>query len=233
MTLDLNGKTITDESWAGQSPVKQALFYVKSGTKFTINDSSNGKTGKITTTNSGIYSAVTLTINGQNDESKTAEVVVNGGTLQGYYYGVCTNGNRHNTAITINGGKLVGYNSAEGVGLYNANKGSLTITGGEFEGYDGLAIKGGTVNISGGTFTGKGAFVDPETPQGSGTNNVGAALYVEDNYDYEIVVNISGGTFNATGTKGKSVFKKFISEPAAQINITGGTFTPATEYYTE
>ena len=225
IALELNGKKITTvegDAWKGESPTKQGIFYVKSGATFTING-----TGEISTKNSNVYGAIVLTIGGDasnNDSSKTAELVVNGGTLKGYYYGVVTHGERHNTKITVNGGYLTGVDSADATSIYHPNKGTLTITGGTLEGYDGLAIKGGNVNITGGTFIANGNWNEAEAAQSSGSNSVGAALYVEGNYGYDAKIDVSGGEFVANGTDGKAVYVGFSEDPKANINITGGVY---------
>lgn len=229
VTLDLNGKTITDENWAGESPTKQAFFYVKSGGKLTVNDSVG--TGKITTENENILAAIMVTIKDNNDAEKDAVLVVNGGTLCGYNYAIGANGNRHNTDITVNGGTLTASKADEAVSIYHPCKGKLTITGGTLEGYDGLAVKGGTVNITGGKFIATGDWSEAEAAQGSGANSVGAALYVEGNYGYEGTVNISGGEFIAEGNNGKAVYMAFNTEPRATISITGGTFSSDPKAY--
>ena len=226
ITLELNGKKIVaGNTWNGASPTAQGVFYVKSGAKFTINDSIGD--GEISTENSNVYGAIVLTIGGDasnNDSSEIAELVVNGGTLKGYYYGVVTNGNRHNTKITINGGTLTGHDSANATSIYHPNKGELIINGGTLKGYDGLAIKGGNVNITGGTFIANGNWNEAEAAQSSGSNSVGAALYVEGNYGYDAKINVSGGEFIANGTDGKAVYVGFNEDPKANVNITGGVY---------
>ena len=66
--------------------------------------------------------------NGANPSSP-AILTVNGGTLQGYYYGISGNGTRHGTSVTINnGGKIEG---KYGTGIYHPQDGTLSINGGE------------------------------------------------------------------------------------------------------
>jgi len=233
ITLELNGKNITtvDDNWKGVSPTKQGIFYVKSGATFTING-----TGEISTENENVYGAIVLTIGGDasnNDSSNPAKLVVNGGTLKGYYYGVSTNGNRHNTEITINGGTLTGYNSANATSIYHPNRGELTINNGTFIGYDGIAIKGGTpVTINGGTFIATGTKVVPTKAADSGCNNVGSALYVEGNYGYGANVVVNGGTFKVTDPSAPAVLSMFNTATEATIELKGGVYDNDPSEYT-
>ena len=80
------------------------VIAIPRGGALTIEDSSEGKTGKIDA-GTKAYAAVTLTQKG-DDDSKVAALTLNGGTLSGFYYGIAGNGSRHGTAITINGGAL-------------------------------------------------------------------------------------------------------------------------------
>ena len=80
-----------------------SIFVVKAGSTLTIEDGAN-----ITVTNK-IPVKVTLPPNqGQSyDATHTATLIVNGGTLKSeQWFGISGNGNRHNTAITINGGTI-------------------------------------------------------------------------------------------------------------------------------
>ena len=233
ITLDLNGYTITvaeEDQWEGVSPTGQAVIYVKSGGKLTVTDSSTDEPlqyGAISAIdNENVYAAILMTISNDNDENKTAELVVDKGFISGYYYGVATNGNRHNTKITVNNGTIMGSaNNQESTAIYHPNKGTLLINGGNFTGNDGILIKGGSpVSITGGTFIGYGAEKEPEEPRSSGCNNVGSALYVEGNYGYGACVNISGGNFY-TMKGAPAVQSLFNEEKNPTIIISGGYFS--------
>ncbi len=226
--LELNGKKITVAStWGGASPTKQALFYVKSGGKLTVNDSVGE--GEINSSNNAdVYAAITLTIggSGNNDTTNDAELVINGGLIKGYYYGIVTHGERHNTKITINGGTITGADEDDATSIYHPSRGKLIINGGKLIGYDGIAIKGGTpVLITGGEFIATGTKLVPDNPASSGCNSVGSALYVEGNYGYGACVTIKGGKFRTTDSAAPAILSMFNTETNPTISITGGYYS--------
>lgn len=134
--------------------------------------------------NNGIFSGGLNTI--KNDDR--AELTINDGTFKNFYQATVQN---HNIA-TINGGTYKAASDAsstgkETYGVYNCgcganiDLGTLTVTGGIFEGADyaiaDVSSQSAIVNISGGCFSGaKGAIV-------KGTNS-------------NATISISGGTFS-------------------------------------
>jgi len=222
VTLDLNGKTIT----AADSFVGDTVFTVLRNGKLTINDSKG--TGKITTgLNESVYSVVKMTKKGESATGDVAELVVNGGTLEGYYYAITGNGGRHDTKVTINDGKLLGLNPKDNLGIYQPQNGILNINGGEITGLTGVEVRAGKLVVTGGKITGTASTLKYES-NGSGSTSIGGgitiaqhtttlaidakisggeisgkeALYVvfpEANPNKEIVkVEVSGGKFNTT-----------------------------------
>ena len=131
ITLDLNGHIIklTDDDY-------DVAIIVDNGATLTINDSSEGKQGKIT---NAMY-----VLNPDN-----GKLVINGGTFEGEFavWGV-----ENESVIEINGGTFIATYDA----IY-AQRSKLTITGGTFNGdrYALYLISGGTASITGGSFSGK------------------------------------------------------------------------------
>ncbi len=201
VTLDLNGFAIT----AGERTAEAAtagddsILCVLHGGSLTINDTSAGSTGAITG-NSVFTSAVKMTKKGDTDDTKKAVLVVNGGTLTGYYYGISGNGSagRGNTEVTINGGSVYGSCTDDSVAIFQPQLGTLTINGGYLEGAMGVYVKSGTatVAINGGTIKGNGTYA-AYVFRGGGFNNTGDA-FVVDNAGYPggaPAPSILGGTF--------------------------------------
>lgn len=219
VTLDLNGKTVSTSDTFDYP--KRGVLCVNYGGDLTVKDGVGG--GKIESEN--VYAAISLTNSGevQNDKAD-AKLTVESGTLKGKYYGTVTNGQRHGTEITINGGTLTGFDHDDSTSIYHPNKGNLTINGGILSGADGLTIKGGTVIINGGTFTSTKDFVDVNDPGYSGSASPGCALYVEGNYGYGATVSIKGGTFKSNSANAPSVLMKFNEPDDATITIFGGRF---------
>lgn len=221
VTLDLNGHTIADENWTSGD----YLVSVKRGGELTIEDSSTDQTGAITASSSNekLYAAVKITLTGEDEATTPANLIVNGGTLTGYYYGIAGNGTRHNTNIEINGGKIVGTN---GAGIYHPQDGVLTVTNGEITGEDtAIELRSGKLNISGGSFTAT-ASEYAESQNNSGTTVSGAAIAISQHTTKKnISVNITGGTFNGVYALSETnVQNADATENVEIVAINGGTF---------
>ena len=120
----------------------------------------------------------------------------------------CTTSDYDNNAISGNGTKDK-YNgttiniyegatisSATAVAIYHPQDGVMTISGGTITGATAVYVKAGTVEITGGTFTGNGTAADYNY-NGNGGNATGDALVVDScGYaDGALSVIVSGGTF--------------------------------------
>ena len=151
----------------------------------TTYDNDKGEEKPTLTINNGTFSGGLNTI--KNDDR--AELTINNGTFKNFYQATVQN---HNIA-TINGGTYKAARDAsstgkETYGVYNCgcganiDRGTLTVTGGIFEGADyaiaDVSSQPAVVNISGGSFSGaKGAIV-------KGTNS-------------NAIISISGGVFDS------------------------------------
>lgn len=140
------------------------------------------------------------------------------------------------TVINISGGKLTGGNDS-GIALYHPQEGTLTISGGTLSGYDGVQLKRGTLNMTGGSIISTGEKPSVIVPNSSGSEVTGAAVSLITNSGYtgEIKLNISG---NAKLTAGGSyaiweATSLGDSAHTSSVEISGGTFkgTPAAMYY--
>ena len=155
VTIDLNGHSIkaAAEGLTKVLNTQDAVILVRRGAQLTINDTQNKGSIQYGSSET-IYAAVKVT--DTNDESgdhalDAAKLIVNGGTLKGYYYGISGNGTRHGTEITINGGTIKG---VTGTGIYHPQDGTLNITNGEITGVaTGIEVRSGELNITGGTIT--------------------------------------------------------------------------------
>lgn len=192
----------------------------------------------------GTYHAILI-----DEDCRNAEVEINGGLLScdwwGNFRGV-TIFNKSNAKITVNGGS---FRSPVGDGVSVSSietwGGELNITGGQFDAgfeamFDGVSVNPNvgntligpaiaiapksnvTVNISGGTFTGNGAFSFYER-------------IVADGVDPSINLSITGGTFNSAvwsencdGFIGGGQFKK---HPEARFIVEGKSASLKGDYY--
>lgn len=155
----------------------------------TTYDNDKGEEKPTLTINNGTFSGGLNTI--KNDDR--AELTINNGTFKNFYQATVQN---HNIA-TINGGTYKAASDAsstgkETYGVYNCgcganiDLGTLTVTGGIFEGADyaiaDVSSQTAVVNISGGSFSGaKGAIV-----KGTNSNAISNAI-----------ISISGGVFDS------------------------------------
>lgn len=243
VTIDLNGHSIkaAAEGLTKVLNTQDAVILVRRGAQLTINDTQNKGSIQYGSSET-IYAAVKVT--DTNDESgdhalDAAKLIVNGGTLKGYYYGISGNGTRHGTEITINGGTIKG---VTGTGIYHPQDGTLNITNGEITGVaTGIEVRSGELNITGGTITSTAETFEAEA-NGNGTTISGSAIAISQHTtDKNLEVTISNGTFNGiyalyetdlqneTGSKTMSISGgtfngKIYSENCTNF-VSGGTFS--------
>ena len=199
LTLDLNGHTISNsDNWTDDTTVDY-LVAVKRGGDLTIEDREGN--GAITTEN--LACGVKMTIKGEGETGTSAKLTVNGGTIQGCYYGISGNGTRHNTEITINDG-VIQDGGEGGTAIYQPQNGTLTIHGGTIQSSNtAIEIRSGSLTVTGGTITG-GTEEPVVSENGSGTTTSNTGIAVAQHATKEpITVNITGGTI----TGGAAVYE--------------------------
>ena len=191
LTLDLNGKTLKAVANSARTKYDDSVIIVKRGGDLTV-------TGNGTVTANGltnVYAAVKLTEYNDTGDA-AAKLTVENGDFVGYYYAIVGNGTRHNTEITINGGKFSATAENDNQAIYHPQDGTLNINGGTFSGYaSAIELRSGKLNISGGSFT-SAATKFSATPNGNGTTIIGAALAISQHTtDKDIDVKVTGGSF--------------------------------------
>ena len=163
-----------------------AVFVSASGAEFTMNggriealyeDVPNHSTGGI-----GIFTR------------GNTQVTINGGTILADGFAINGNGSYENTNITINGGDI---ESLHLHAIYAPEKsGEVKITGGTITGLTALEVRGGVLNITGGTFNATSDYyVIGSNDNGTTTKGVAVAI-VQHVTKKPIEVHICGGTFN-------------------------------------
>lgn len=201
-TITMNGASVTQND-AGSSAIDNG-WYGNPGNDCNVKYPGNGYTAKLTIAN-GNFSGGMNTV--KNDDYGVLEI--SGGTFSNTDGPTVLNWN----VTTISGGEFTVNNGASSVianGSFNneADKGQLTITGGQFTssdngngnllGYGVGGKNGGSVTISGGKFTGK---------------------MVAEGYPYEPV--ISGGTFSDQENA-----KKYLDNDNLVVNPATGKVEP-------
>jgi len=173
--------------------------------------------------------------NGAVSEQKTSIVVENCNIIGQNYAGVICNGAQYGTDIQITNSSVKGKYAA----IYFPQKDStLTVTSSTLEGYTGVAVKGGTVNIVDCTVTGTGEYTplpsDPSELSKSGWWDTGDGVYLEANYtEWQTNVFISGDKTKITGTQEGTLAVRQYPEGVSQakIEISGGSFSSDVSAY--
>ncbi len=242
LTLDLGGKTVTASS--------NFAFYLLSGNVTIKNGTVNGRVDD--------YDTATLTI--ANDATVNGFVFVNGTGVYGtdgcktptlHVYGKIINANTDTNvatqAISTNGNDYSQpviniYEGAEitslaGTAMYLPNVGTVTVAGGTITGpSSAIAIKCGTLNITGGTLIATGPDDTPTEGWSNGIYASGAAIQIESNEDYKlnsttkgaVKINITGGTIKSEN--GVAIYEYIGKGADTQLDaltISGGTFSAA------
>lgn len=190
LILDLNGHSLTADSSLN---LKSGLITLNRGSKLTINDYKG--TGKISTgEKDNVWAAINLL--NDNDSNELAELIVNGGTIEGYYYGITGNGNYNNTKITINNGNIKGLNNDDSAGIYQPQIGELIINNGNISGGTGIEIRAGNLTVNNGSIQGTAKeFIKMVNGSGTTTNGVGIAI-AQHTTKNPITVNINDGNIS-------------------------------------
>lgn len=221
VVIDLNGFIIEPTS---DLKLHSGLIHINRGGKLTINDSKGS--GKISTgTNSEVWAAIQVLKD--NNGSETAEVTINGGSIEGYYYGITGNGNYHNSKIVINGGKVIGLNKEDSAGIYHPQKGELIINNGVIQGGTGIEIRAGSLVVNNGEIEGIAPkFVKMVNKSGTTTNGVGIAVAQHVTKE-AIDVTVNGGNI-----KGEYAFYEWNPHENSRedlnkitIHLNGGNYT--------
>ena len=151
--------------------------------------------------------------NGLLSEQKT-QLIVENSTLYSESFAVAANGTvtgngRWGTDIQILHSTLTSNSENKSAAIYHPQKDStLTIYDSTISGYTGIAIKGGTIHVLGSTVTGEGEKQAP-VPGNSGFSDTGDGIYIEANYDQDILLTIDG--VQLTGPAGTTYRESYIS----------------------
>lgn len=239
-TLDLNGHTYT---YTGSDQAFDIRYTKKS---FTLTDSSETGGGKLIVNNSEPDAVAIRCEGGSYDNNVT---IKEGATVEGTILiggtnntldvsGTIATGNKNiaiqtngsstkNSTITLHGGAEV---TSKSCAIYHPGTGTLnvykaTVTGGE--GFTGIEMRAGTLNVYDGAEITGGEGEPGSTPNKNGTTTNNAAIAVaQHNTKKEININIYGGTF----TGGAAIYESNPQEneedaiKLVKMNVSGGEF---------
>lgn len=170
-----------------------------------------------------------LLIYGNGDASKNnTKIVIENCDIEGRdYSGIICNATYYGMDITVANSTIKGYYTA----IYFPPKSStLTLKDSTFEGYTGIAVKGGTVDITDCVVTGTGAFSglpEPSKLSGTGWTDTGDGIYLEANYDWPSKISISGNKTKITSWEENTLAVRMYPENSTQakIIISGGSYS--------
>ena len=211
-TVNIKGGSITAEPNTKNS----AVMYVSSTSNSVINITGGEVVGY-----NGILLWNNTTIN------MTGGSIAAQGSL-----GIQGNGANDNTEINISGDAEV---SGHYAAIYHPQDGKLNISGdATLTGWTGVVVKGGDINISGGTISGTGEAAAYQ-PVSSGFVDTGDGLYIE-HYDNSTnsgnygtpTVTITGGTFTSANAKAVASYANPKNDVKALTGfVSGGIFSDA------
>ncbi|MBQ3501264.1 MAG: hypothetical protein IJA70_07565, partial [Oscillospiraceae bacterium] len=183
--------------------------------------------------------------NGQKSEQKT-KLIIEDTTITSGGYGITGNGsdNRIGTDIQIINSTIISTAKNGGPGIYHPQRDStLTVYNSTVEGYTGIAIKGGYLEVISSEIIGNGAELEDPVGDDSGSADPGDAIYIENNYDKNSISVVireeeNSGTAELKATKIESKNDhavRIFDETRKNVKITiyGGTFSGKGEIKTE
>lgn len=162
-------------------------------------------------------------------EAKTKIIIEQCSITGRNYAGIICNGTNYGTDITVYNTTVKG----KYTGAYFSQKDSVaTLKNSTLEGYTGIAVKGGEVNIIDCSVTGTGEYTplpeDPANLSNSGWWDTGDGVYLESNYsNWQTKINISGDDTKIISTQPDTLAVRMYptNAPKADIEITGGVYS--------
>ncbi len=234
--------TITDGSFVGNNATNGIvasgaevvmsnvkLSGVREGIRVNDNTSTNETDSRIHIVNSDIIAEEdALWVFGNGGTETKTTVIVENSTLEGTnYMGIICNGANGGTNIQILRSSVKGKWTA----IYHPqNDSTLTVVESKLEGYTGLAIKGGTVNIENSEIYGTGAKAEPAYAL-NGYTDTGDGVYLEANYEGVVEINISGEKTKISSAYNEAVRKYMDDVSTAKISISAGEFSTSVDKY--
>ncbi len=203
------------------------------------NKTANGGRGAIQVGNNANSTSGSLVINegtkinGVIVVATSSKLEMNGGEIDGGNgFAIAGNGSKsESTEITINGGTLKSDGTAV---IYHPQSGTLNVKGGTLTGKFGIVARRGDINVTGGTITATGTGTDTvgDAVDKDGKKvelPVGTAFVIDnsaENYDGDAKVTIGGGTVSANEL---ILYSLDDEEEHKDFLVTGGKFDKAVD----
>ena len=176
--------------------------------------------------------AVFISGNGLQSVQKS-QLIVENSTLSSNGIVITGSGNatgngRWGTDIQILNSEIVGKKANEtdkvwGTAIYQPQQNStMVISNSTVTGYNGIALKGGSIKILDSTITGNGLKNEPAENR-DGFTDTGDAVYIDTIYGYEILLEIDGASdLSSMNSHSLQIFKD--ADTNYSVKIYGGTF---------
>jgi hypothetical protein len=166
--------------------------------------------------------AIVVKGNGSESEQRT-QLIVEDCTIVSDSVGISGNGtkSKNGTDIQVIHSTIT---CTDGIttGIFHPQADSkLTIYNSIITAYTGLAIKGGDVSVVESNIMGTGAAQEPAF-RGSGCSDTGDAIYIETNYEGDILLEISGNKIESIHGKSLQIYKP--DAPNVTVRIYSGEF---------
>lgn len=216
-TLDLNGYTVSAET---------TVLSVTNGAKLIVQDSSAGKEGKISSTNSAGYAAVQLNAGRLVLESgcitstqygvsvfEGSTATINGGSITSEYACLSGNNTKGDMNFIVTDGTLT---SAKSEAIYMPGQTTLDVSGGVIKG--GISARMGQIKISGGEIYGMTSTQEKDSIAQywnySGSAWIGDAIYVwggtypsnNEEHGNSCNIEITGGKINGESMSAIAIY---------------------------
>lgn len=229
ITLNLNGKSLTAKpNWNFNS----GLLAIHHGGTLTINGE-----GEIFGVSPGgcVYCGIVLTVDKtDNDSSKPAKLIVNGGHIVGQCYGISGNGSnagRGNTECIINGGLIEASSIITGednCGYYQPQfNGKMTFNDGVIRGRSAIEIRSGDFTMNGGIAEAYGFANECMVKNNSGPTSKGVAVAIAQHTTKQpinVVINNGQLIAECPFFEGNPMGNDELSIATVKAEINGGSF---------
>lgn len=139
-------------------------------------------------------------------------------------------GDADGTIINIENSKIYDNGNSSGWGIYHPQIGIVNISGEntEIKAATAIEMRGGELNITGGTFISTDEYSQNPNGSGNGPTLGGVAIAVSQHTtNMPVIVNISDGTFEAQNATGKAIYEVDLVDDDStgiEINIMGGSY---------
>ena len=130
--------------------------------------------------------------------------------------------------ITVEEGETGDVNDDDAPAIYAAGYAIWNISGGSITGSEALSIKAGKFNITGGIFAGNGKYVNPATPEGSGSEATGSAISITANSGYSKNVEMKISNAEVTSENGFAISESTtlgVGTAVNSIEVASGDFS--------